>query len=122
MPCDPERTHAALFMNERTNERTHPPKISRPDSADGTFPEPANAHAYRWSKTAAERAVWDYIAGPTAAFSVTTILPPMVLGRNMQALSAPRDLNQSSLIVSPGNYTCDEIKITTLFHIIAWKF
>lgn len=66
--------------------------------------------------------MWDYIAGPTAAFSVTTILPPMVLGRNMQALSAPRDLNQSSLIVSPGNYTCDEIKITTLFHIIAWKY
>ena len=28
--------------------------------------------------------MWDYIAGPTAAFSVTTILPPMVLGRNMQ--------------------------------------
>ena len=51
-------------------------------------------------ETRAERAAWDFAAKASAAFSVTTILPPMVLGRNTQALSSPQDLNQSSLIVS----------------------
>ena len=70
---------------------------SAPD-AEGAFPEPANAHAYRWSKTIAERAAWDHPASG-AKFDLVTILPPMVLGHNKQQLRSLSDLNQSSLIL-----------------------
>jgi len=65
---------------------------------DGKFPEPVNAHAYRWSKTAAERAAWDHSA-TGKKFDLATILPPMVLGHNKQVLGSVADLNQSSLIL-----------------------
>merc|ERR1719343_1289851 len=66
---------------------------------NGTFPEPQNVHAYRWSKTQAEKAVWDFVANENPHFSATCICPPMVLGPNLQKLSSPKELNQSSLII-----------------------
>ena len=47
------------------------------------FPDPVNAHAYRWSKTAAERAAWAHEATGNK-FDLVTILPPMVLSANKQ--------------------------------------
>lgn len=81
-------------------DETHWNVASAPD-AEGAFPEPINAHAYRWSKTAAERAAWAHQtdAGGSANFDLVTVLPPMVLGANMQQLSSVADLNQSSLIL-----------------------
>jgi dihydroflavonol-4-reductase len=63
---------------------------------DGVFPEPRNAHAYRWSKTLSEKVAWDF---QDAKFDLVTIMPPMVLGENLQELSSPQELNQSSLIL-----------------------
>ena len=57
---------------------------SAPD-ADGVFPDPVNAHAYRWSKTVAEQAAWAHPGTVSGKFDVSTILPPMVLGENKQA-------------------------------------
>jgi len=58
-----------------------------------------NAHAYRWSKTVAEKAAWEHHGKTTGKFDVATILPPMVLGENKQQLTRVEDLNQSSLIL-----------------------
>jgi len=71
---------------------------SAPD-ADGVFPDPVNAHAYRWSKTVAEQAAWAHPGTVSGKFDVSTILPPMVLGENKQVLNGVQDLNQSSLIL-----------------------
>ena len=73
--------------------------VSSAPDADGIFPEPINAHAYRWSKTVAEKAAWAHPATLSGKFDVATILPPMVLGENKQQLSSVADLNQSSLIL-----------------------
>ena len=77
---------------------------SAPGAADGAFPEPANAHAYRWSKTVAERSAWEFVrglgGGDSAAMTLACINPPMVLGVNKQQLAgSAANLNQSSLIV-----------------------
>lgn len=71
---------------------------SAPDES-GAFPEPVNAHAYRWSKTVAEQAAWAHPGVAEGKFDLVTILPPMVLGENKQALGSSDDLNQSSLIL-----------------------
>lgn len=71
---------------------------SAPDKA-GAFPDPVNGHAYRWSKTVAEKTAWDHTAVADGKFDLATILPPMVLGSNKQAISSLDDLNQSSLII-----------------------
>jgi nucleoside-diphosphate-sugar epimerase len=63
---------------------------------DNVFPNPVNGHAYRWSKTVAEQAAWNF---NSKKFEVSTILPPMVLGVNKQKLTSTDDLNQSSLIL-----------------------
>jgi len=68
---------------------------SKPNS-ENVFPNPPNGHAYRWSKTVAEQAAWNF---DSKSFNVSTILPPMVLGVNKQNLSSIDDLNQSSLIL-----------------------
>ena len=66
----------AALMNSNTN----PPDYiyteedwnsdSAPGAADGAFPEPVTAHAYRWSKTAAERAAWDFAAAHRGCFDL----------------------------------------------------
>lgn len=73
--------------------------VSSAPGDDGTFPEPVNGHAYRWSKTAAEKAAWAHPAVTGGQLDVVAILPPMVLGENKQALGSASDLNQSSLIL-----------------------
>ena len=106
-------------------DETHWNISSAPD-ADGMFPEPVNAHAYRWSKTMAERAAWAY----TGKFDVATVLPPMVLGANKQKLSSVEDLNQSSLIlynllagkmphVMPGSVGFVDVADVARAHVLA---
>jgi len=76
--------------------------VSSAPAADGTFPEPVNAHAYRWSKTVAERAAWEAVEACGGKLELVTILPPMVLGENKQELAVSGGvdaLNQSSLIL-----------------------
>lgn len=96
----------------------------------GEFPEPRNVHAYRWSKTVAEQAVWDFVATEQPHFSVACICPPMVLGPNLQKLSSPTDINQSSLIifkmlsgemkhVMPGSVGFVDVRDVAKAHILA---
>lgn len=97
---------------------------------DGVFPEPQNAHAYRWSKTAAEKAAYAFVDANKPQFDVTCILPPMVLGPNMQALTCEKDINQSSLIlfkllsgqtphVGPGSVGFTDVQDVAKAHVLA---
>jgi nucleoside-diphosphate-sugar epimerase len=97
---------------------------------DGVFPEPRNVHAYRWSKTVAERAAWDFVASEKPRFDITCICPPMVLGPNLQKLSSKKDLNQSSLILyrmisgemqyaMPGSVGFVDVRDVAKAHILA---
>eukprot|EP00928_Gymnodinium_smaydae_P038645 TRINITY_DN26612_c0_g1_i1.p1 TRINITY_DN26612_c0_g1~~TRINITY_DN26612_c0_g1_i1.p1 ORF type:complete len:863 (+),score=160.36 TRINITY_DN26612_c0_g1_i1:78-2666(+) len=97
---------------------------------DGVFPEPQNVHAYRWSKTVAERAAWDFVEKEKPSFDVTCICPPMVLGPNLQRLTCVQDLNQSSLIVfkmlsgqmehvMPGSVGFADVRDVALAHVLA---
>ena len=125
----------AALMNSSTN----PPDYtyteadwnhdSAPD-ADGVFPEPPTAHAYRWSKTVAEKAAWDFVAANRGCFDLVTILPPMVLGQNKQCLDSLADLNQSSLLlhkllsgeaeaVPPGSVGFTDVADVARAHILA---
>ena len=81
-----------------TYDETHWNVSSAPDES-GAFPEPVNAHAYRWSKLLAEKAGWACAAESGGKFDLATILPPMVLGENRQSLHSLDDLNQSSLLL-----------------------
>jgi len=101
---------------------------SAPDAA-GEFPEPVNGHAYRWSKTAAERAAWDHPATGTK-FDLVTIMPPMVLGENKQHIRSLTDLNQSSLLlynllagitphVMPGSVGFVDVADVATAHVLA---
>ena len=72
--------------------------VSSAPDAEGAFPEPVNGHAYRWSKTVAEKAAWAHPA-TDGKFDLVTLMPPMVLGENKQTLDSVEDLNQSSLIL-----------------------
>jgi nucleoside-diphosphate-sugar epimerase len=94
---------------------------------DGVFPDPVNAHAYRWSKTVAEKAAWDF---DSKQFDISCILPPMVLGENKQELKSLQDLNQSSLIlykllsgdmphVMPGSVGFVNVRDVARAHILA---
>lgn len=102
---------------------------SAPDEA-GAFPEPVNAHAYRWSKTLAEKAAWEHTAVAEGKINLTTILPPMVLGSNKQVISGLDDLNQSSLIlynlmagnmehVMPGSVGFVDVADVAKAHVLA---
>jgi phenylpropionate dioxygenase-like ring-hydroxylating dioxygenase large terminal subunit/nucleoside-diphosphate-sugar epimerase len=104
---------------------------SAPDS-EGSFPEPVNAHAYRWSKTVAEKAAWEHHGSTAGKFDVVTILPPMVLGESKQQLAGVEDLNQSSLIffnmlagnmqhVIPGSVGFADVSDVAKAHILAAK-
>lgn len=97
---------------------------------DGVFPDPVNVHAYRWSKTAAERAAWNFVETQKPNFDVSCILPPMVLGANMQAITSEKDLNQSSLILfkmlagqmahaNPGSVGFVDVEDVAKAHILA---
>ena len=104
---------------------------SAPDS-EGCFPQPVNAHAYRWSKTVAEKAAWKHRGRAAGKFDVATILPPMVLGENKQQLTGVEDLNQSSLIlfnmlagnmqhVMPGSVGFVDVSDVAKAHVLAAK-
>jgi len=91
-----------------------------------------NAHAYRWSKTVAEKAAWEHHGRKAGKFDVVTILPPMVLGENKQQLAGVEDLNQSSLIffnmlagnmqhVMPGSVGFVDVSDVAKAHILAAK-
>jgi len=102
---------------------------SEPDAL-GAFPEPTNAHAYRWSKTVAERAAWGHPGTIAGKFDCVSILPPMVLGENKQTLGSIDELNQSSLIlynllsgklehVMPGSVGFVDVADVAKAHILA---
>jgi len=104
--------------------------ISSAPDVEGTFPEPVNAHAFRWSKTVAEKAAWEHHGKTTGKFDVATILPPMVLGENKQQLTGVEDLNQSSLIlfnllagnmkhVIPGSVGFVDVSDVAKAHVLA---
>lgn len=118
----------APWPSDFTYSESHWNESSAP--INGSFPEPRNVHAYRWSKTVAERAVWDFVAAESLDFSVTCICPPMVLGPNLQHMSSTEELNQSSLIVfrmlsgqmqhaMPGSVGFVDVRDVAKAHILA---
>lgn len=48
------------------------------------------------SKKFAEKAAWDFLESETPAFSISTILPPLVFGPAVQSLASIDDLNTSN--------------------------
>jgi len=110
-------------------DETHWNVSSAPD-AEGVFPEPVTAHAYRWSKRMAEQAAWAHPAVARGDFDLVTIMPPMVLGENKQVLRSVEDLNQSSLImynllagsmqhVMPGSVGFVDVADVAKAHVLA---
>jgi nucleoside-diphosphate-sugar epimerase len=98
------------------------------EPVNGEFPAPVNGHAYRWSKTVAERAAWEFNSG--GQFDISCVLPPMVLGENKQELNSLEDLNQSSLIlqkmlsgemkhVMPGSVGFVDVSDVAAAHVLA---
>jgi len=69
--------------------------VSQPDK-DGNFPAPAPQNGYRYSKVAAEKAAWDFLADNECSFDVACICPPMVIGANYNKPKTVDDLNTSS--------------------------
>ncbi|KAJ0297075.1 hypothetical protein COL516b_010978 [Colletotrichum fioriniae] len=51
---------------------------------------------YSASKKFAEKAAWDFLESETPAFSISTILPPLVFGPAVQSLASIDDLNTSN--------------------------
>uniref|UniRef100_A0A7S2CHD6 Choline monooxygenase, chloroplastic n=1 Tax=Haptolina brevifila TaxID=156173 RepID=A0A7S2CHD6_9EUKA len=104
--------------------------VSSAPDADGAFPDPVNAHAYRWGKTVAEKAAWAHPAVSGGQFDLVTILPPMVLGENKQILTSVADLNQSSLTlynllagklehIMPGSVGFTDVADVARAHVLA---
>ena len=116
------------WANDFVYDESHWNVSSAPNDA-GAFPEPMNAHAYRWSKTVAERAAWAHPA-IGGQFDLVTVLPPMVLGENKQEIASIDDLNQSSLIlynllagkmehVMPGSVGFVDVADVARAHVLA---
>jgi nucleoside-diphosphate-sugar epimerase len=108
------------YCEDHWNESSEP--------VNDRFPEPVNGHAYRWSKTVAERAAWEFDS--RGQFDVSCVLPPMVLGENKQQLRNLDDLNQSSLIlykmlcgdmkhVMPGSVGFVDVHDVAKAHVLA---
>ncbi|GLK72991.1 aldehyde reductase [Ancylobacter dichloromethanicus] len=76
----------------------HPPRAGRYDESDWTDPEGVGVDAYTRSKTLAERAAWDFVAGEGAGMELASINPVVVLGPALGPdLSASLDLIRALL-------------------------
>ncbi|KAJ7108065.1 hypothetical protein C8R43DRAFT_937003 [Mycena crocata] len=89
-----------------------------------------DAHfVYLASKTHAERAVWDFVRNEKPHFSVTSIVPPVILGEAAQPFTSMVDINQSSRVlwriidakVMPATpaYVCVDVKDCAMCHVLA---
>ncbi|KAJ7301616.1 NAD-P-binding protein [Mycena albidolilacea] len=84
---------------------------------------------YLASKAHAEKAVWDFVKAENPAFSVTSIIPPVILGEAAQPFTSMADINQSSRVlwrivdatVMPPTpaYVCVDVKDCALCHVLA---
>ncbi|KAL8290280.1 hypothetical protein RQP46_003219 [Phenoliferia psychrophenolica] len=84
---------------------------------------------YLASKTFAEQAVWKFVKEEKPHFSVTAIVPPVILGQAAQAFSSMADINQSSRVLwrfvdakeMPGTpaYVCVDVQDCALCHVLA---
>ncbi|KAJ7067246.1 NAD-P-binding protein [Mycena amicta] len=84
---------------------------------------------YLASKTHAEKAVWEFVKQETPHFSVTAIVPPVILGEAAQPFTSMVDINQSSRVlwrsvdapVMPPTpaYLCVDVKDCALCHVLA---
>ncbi|KAJ7471422.1 NAD-P-binding protein [Mycena galericulata] len=89
-----------------------------------------DAHfVYLASKTHAEKAVWNFVEEEKPHFSVTSIVPPVILGEAAQPFTSMVDINQSSRVlwrivdapVMPATpaYVCVDVKDCALCHVLA---
>ncbi|KAJ7679158.1 NAD-P-binding protein [Mycena polygramma] len=84
---------------------------------------------YLASKAHAEKAVWNFVKEEKPAFSVTSIVPPVILGEAAQPFTSMADINQSSSVlwrivdapVMPATpaYVCVDVKDCALCHVLA---
>ncbi|KAJ7183285.1 hypothetical protein C8R46DRAFT_1066478 [Mycena filopes] len=84
---------------------------------------------YLASKTHAEKAVWEFFEEEKPTFSVTSIVPPVILGEAAQPFTSMVDINQSSRVlwrivdapVMPATpaYVCVDVKDCALCHVLA---
>ncbi|GFF28658.1 putative uncharacterized oxidoreductase C513.07 [Aspergillus udagawae] len=69
--------------------------------------------AYTTAKSLAERAAWDFVKSNKANFDITTILPPMIYGPNINATANIAKLNTSSMdiyrLISPQSKSSDPV-------------
>ncbi|MDQ0346545.1 SDR family oxidoreductase [Ancylobacter vacuolatus] len=76
----------------------HAPRPTPYDERDWTDPDDADVDAYTRSKTLAERAAWDFIAGEGAGMELATVNPVVVLGPALGPdMSASLDLVRALL-------------------------
>ncbi|ORY74541.1 NAD-P-binding protein [Leucosporidium creatinivorum] len=71
---------------------------------------------YLASKTFAEQAVWKFVEDNKPSFTVTTIVPPVILGRPLQPFSSMSDINQSSRVLW-RNVDCESIPATPAYNL-----
>ncbi|KAJ4397814.1 hypothetical protein N0V93_002051 [Gnomoniopsis smithogilvyi] len=89
-----------------------------------------DAHfVYLASKTFAEKAVWEFVKTRSPHFTVTSIVPPIILGKATQPFTSMADINQSSRVLhrlldveqmphTPA-YVSVDVKDCALCHILA---
>ncbi|KAJ7096592.1 NAD-P-binding protein [Mycena belliarum] len=84
---------------------------------------------YLASKAHAEKALWAFIKDEKPEFSVTSIIPPVILGEAAQPFTSMGDINQSSTVlwrmvdaaVMPATpaYLCVDVKDCAMCHVLA---
>lgn len=104
--------------------------VSLPDG-EGKFQEPVAANGYRYSKTAAEKAAWDFAAAEDCPFDVAAINPPVVVGKNHNRPATEADLNTSSgmflkilqgaLPPMPNSMPCVDVVDVARSHLLAYE-
>ncbi|GAA5824093.1 hypothetical protein JCM11251_001519 [Rhodosporidiobolus azoricus] len=77
----------------RTNE------VWSPFTYEAAAKEKIAPLVYLASKTFAERAAWDFFEKEKPAFTMSTIVPPIILGPSLQPLSSLKDLKLSASAV-----------------------
>ena len=71
---------ARVVLTSSTEAIMNPLKTGLHDESDWTDPAAADSSPYRQSKVLAERAAWDFVAGPGAGMALTVINPGFVMG------------------------------------------
>ncbi|RDW76867.1 SDR family oxidoreductase [Aspergillus mulundensis] len=71
------------------------------------------AIAYSTAKSLAERAAWDFVKQNNPTFTISTIMPPMIYGPNINATADLAKLNTSSMdiyrLMSPQSKSSDPV-------------